>query len=368
MIQALITRGVHIPAPEAIVLENIDIERIKPGVTLYPGTVLRGPKTYIGKNATIGLGGGAFIDNAQIGERAQIMQGVYRNCTMLADVVVRNGAEIREGTLLEEGVELGHTVGLKQTIMLSHVVAGSLINFCDALMAGGTSRKNHSEIGSCMALYNFTPQGDKFASCFGDAENGVFLKQKPIFIGGQTQIVSPVKIGYGSVIAAGSKLTQNVDNDQLIVKSPTDLQTQFDAEAIYAPDRKILATQHYIYQLKILRHWYLNVRLKLYAGTEQEILMTAALGQIESGLEERQKRLQKFINKLPKSLNVHEKSGNIKQVQTHQTALNLAQKEIELSPDSPFMQHNFDDIVTQLKSHISQGLSYPEAVSRLLFS
>jgi UDP-N-acetylglucosamine/UDP-N-acetylgalactosamine diphosphorylase len=365
MIQTLIARGVHIPAPAAIVLENIGIEQIKPGVTLYPGTVLRGPKTYIGKNAVIGLGGGAFIDNAQIGERAQIMQGVYRQCTLLDDVVVRNGAEIREGTLLEEGVELGHTVGLKQTIMLSHVVAGSLINFCDALMAGGTSRKNHSEIGSCMALYNFTPQGDKFASLFGDIEKGIFLKQPPIFVGGQTQIVSPVEVGYGSVIAAGSKITRNLESKQIIAQSQANFQAEFDPEMIYAPDHKLRVTQHYIYQLKLLQYWYQNVRLKLFTGTDKEFLMLSALERIQSGIDERQKRLKKFVEKLPKSLELHQKNGNLKQIQAHQTAMELSANPIELNANDAFMQHDFEAIVTHLRTLIRQGKSYPEAMSLL---
>ena len=59
-----------------------------------------------------------------------------------------SGAQVRPGTILEEGAEMAHTVGLKQTIFFPFVVGGSLINFCDALMSGGKSRKVHSEIGS----------------------------------------------------------------------------------------------------------------------------------------------------------------------------------------------------------------------------
>lgn len=365
MIQTLIQRGIHIPAPHAVVLEDILPERIEAGSTLYPGTVLRGQQTYIGRNASIGLGGGAFIENAQIGDRAQIMQGVYRQCTLLDDVVVRNGAEIREGTLLEEGVELGHTVGLKQTIMLSHVVAGSLINFCDAMMAGGTSRKNHSEIGSCMALYNFTPQSDKFASLFGDAEHGVFLKSPPIFVGGQTQIVSPVEIGYGSVIAAGSKITHNVSENQIIAQQTNTLQKDFCPTAIYAPDRKIQTTQRYIYQLEVLKYWYTHVRLKLTTSPQKTLLYTAALERIESGLKERRKRLARFIEKLPQSLAYHQEHNQMAQVQAHLKALKMAQNKVELSPQDAFMQHDFDHIVKNLNAHMAQGLTYTEAVMKL---
>src|SRR5690606_16728375 len=140
---------------------------------------------------------------------ADLFSGYFVDATFLDGVTVRGHAEMRGGTLMEEGAECGHHVGYKMTIMMPNVVAGSLVNFCDALMAGGTSRKDHSEIGSCLALYNFTPWGDKFASMFGDVPHGVFLRERRIFVGGQTQIVSPVKVGYGALIPAGAAVRRS---------------------------------------------------------------------------------------------------------------------------------------------------------------
>ena len=302
MISELIERGVIIPAPQAIVLEDIKPSRIMSGAKLYPGTILRGPNLFIGRDAIIGEGGGALIENSQIGARSRLMQGVYRDCTILDDVIIRNGAEIREGCLLEEGVELGHTVGLKQTIFMPNVVAGSLINFCDALMCGGTSRKNHSEIGSCMALYNFTPQGDKFASIFGDVEHGVFLNCKPIFIGGQTQIVSPVHIGFGAVLAAGSKLTQSIGENRIVSSMGHECDHEYDPNIISRPIEKVRLCKYYIKQLKLLKHWYRNVRIPIFRDTEYELLMRWGQNRIESGIKERENRLSAFVEKISKYL------------------------------------------------------------------
>ncbi len=71
------------------------------------------------------------------------------------------GAHVREGCLLEEEASGAHCVGLKQTILLPFVTLGSLVNFCDCLMAGGTSREDHSEVGSSYIHFNYTPDGDK---------------------------------------------------------------------------------------------------------------------------------------------------------------------------------------------------------------
>jgi UDP-N-acetylglucosamine/UDP-N-acetylgalactosamine diphosphorylase len=87
---------------------------------------------------------------------------------------------------LEEEASGAHAVGLKQTIFLPFVTAGSLINFCDALIAGGTSRKDHSEIGSSYIHFNYTPHQDKATpSLIGDVPHGVMLDQPAIFLGGQ---------------------------------------------------------------------------------------------------------------------------------------------------------------------------------------
>ncbi len=100
----------------------------------------------------------------------------------------------------------------------SFVTLGSLVNFCDCLMAGGTSRKDHSEVGSSYIHFNFTPDGDKAtASLFGDVPRGVMLDRPPIFLGGQGGTVGPVSLGYGTVVAAGSILRHDVLKDGKLV-------------------------------------------------------------------------------------------------------------------------------------------------------
>ncbi|MCK7504346.1 MAG: hypothetical protein MZV70_09845 [Desulfobacterales bacterium] len=113
-------------------------------------------------------------------------------------------------------------VGLKQTILFPFVTLGSLINFCDCLMAGGTSRSNHSEVGSSYIHFNFTPDADKTTpSLIGDVPRGVMLNQPPIFLGGQGGMVGPLRMGYGNVVAAGSILRQDYpQNNQLIFDMP----------------------------------------------------------------------------------------------------------------------------------------------------
>lgn len=360
MINKLIQKGVVIPCPMAVVLEDIDTNRIMPGATIYPGTILRGPKTFIGRNAEIGAGGGALIENTLVGPKSKLMQGVYRDAVILNGVTVRNGAEIRGGSLIEDGVELGHTVGLKQTILFPHVVGGSLINFCDALMAGGTSRKNHSEIGSCMALYNFTPQGDKFASIFGDVNRGVFLNQDPIFVGGQTKLISPVRVGYGTVIAAGTKLNHDVGSHRLYSGGIRNIESEYDPYLIWRPDLKIESSFYYIDQLKHLKSWYENVRIPLYEKTENLPLYTAVVDNLKDCIEERRTRLNAFIGRISKSLERHRALDDTREIGCHMRILDIVTKITSPSPS-----WNFDKIVASARVSLAKGMSYPEAIAAL---
>ena len=367
VVNELIQKGVDILAPQSVyIAPEVDIDRIAPKTVIYPGTTITGETTSIGAHCKIGMGGGAHLENVQIGNGVSLMQGVYRDSTLLDGVSIRSGAELRDNCLLEEGVDIGHTVGLKQTILFPNVVLGSLINFCDALMAGGTSRRDHSEVGSCMALYNFTPQGDKFASLFGNAVDGLFLDCQPIFIGGQTQIVSPVSVGFGAVIAAGSKLSHDIAPNKLAISHKScDEMRNFDARLIFNPAKKIANTLAYIAQLRVLSLWYENIRIPLADDVERQYLYTAAQKRISNAIKERQKRLERFVDKLQQSLELHTAHGNDAQIADHQKALLLFQNGTTSDFERIASQIDFSAIRNALTEALVSGSTYPQAVQQL---
>ncbi|MEA1927554.1 MAG: UDP-N-acetylglucosamine pyrophosphorylase, partial [Candidatus Auribacterota bacterium] len=149
-VQTLISKGVRILDPESVDIgEDINPERISgERVTIYPGCRIYGNDTLIMEGATLGFEGPATIVNCQIGPGAELKGGFFRRSVFLEKASLGSGAQIREGCILEEEAGGAHSVGLKQTILLPFVTLGSLINFCDCLMSGGTSRKDHSEVGS----------------------------------------------------------------------------------------------------------------------------------------------------------------------------------------------------------------------------
>ena len=169
--EKLIEKGVRIENPDSIeVGPEVDVKRISgDGVVIYAGCKIFGEDTLVLKGSKIGYESPVTVDNCQIGPDVELKGGFFQKATFLAKAKAGLGSHVREATILEEQASIAHTVGLKHTILFPFVTLGSLINFCDCLMAGGTSRKNHSEVGSSYIHFNFTPSQDKAtASLIGD--------------------------------------------------------------------------------------------------------------------------------------------------------------------------------------------------------
>jgi len=303
-ITALIQKGVEILNPASVDLGNeVDIDRIAAqGVRIYPGCRIYGEETVIASGCRIGCEGPVTIDNCQLGPQVELKGGYFAKSVFLEKANMGSGAQVREGCILEEEANGAHCVGIKQTILFPFVTLGSLINFCDCLMSGGTSRKNHSEVGSSYIHFNFTPEGDKTtASLIGDVPRGVMLNQPAIFLGGQGGIVGPIRMGFGNVVAADSVLrTDYPDDNQLIVgKTPAEKKVPYIPRA-YPGFRRVLENNIlYLANLMALEEWYRQVRRPFFEAQEfGPLLLAGALDKLALAKKERIKRLQALAEKV----------------------------------------------------------------------
>src|SRR5690606_4799827 len=125
----------------------------------------------------------------------------------------------------------------------------------------------------CLALYNYTPWGDKFASLFGDVARGVFLRSPRIFIGGQTQVVSPVQVGYGAVLTTGCAVRRDVPAGRLYGEGALGVDAPLSAQRYGALASKLATTARFIANLRALSHWYEHVRLPLAGDDALEVAL-----------------------------------------------------------------------------------------------
>ena len=308
-IRRLIDKGVVFCNPLSIDIgDEVNIDRISgDGVKIYPGCRIYGDKTVISAGTQIGREGPATIEDCQIGPRVELKGGYFSKSVFLQQSNLGLGAQVREACILEEEAGGAHCVGLKQTILFPFVTLGSLINFCDCLMAGGTSRKNHSEVGSSYIHFNFTPDADKTtASLLGDVPRGVMLNQPPIFLGGQGGMVGPLQMGFGNVVAAGSILRKDVPADgQLIVpKAVSGRTTRFLPRAYPGLARIVRNNFLYLASLAALEQWYVHVRRTFFQEQEfGDLIYQGALEKLAMATKERCKRLEEMGSKLAASPN-----------------------------------------------------------------
>lgn len=300
----LIDKGARIPNPLTVDIDDdVDVDNISgDGVVVGPGCRIRGRRTVISAGCVLGDETPMTIQDCQLGTGVKLKGGFAQDAVFLAGANMASGAHVRGGTILEEEASGAHTVGLKQTILLPFVTLGSLINFCDVLMAGGTSRSDHSEVGSSYIHFNFTPDGDKTtASLFGDVPHGVMLNQHPIFLGGQGGTVGPVATGFGTVVGAGSILRDDIpDDDQLVLTPPPAGRQRPVTPASYAKlDRIIAHNVTYLGNLSALEAWYRQIR-RLFMSRDRlsGLVWQGALDNLTSARKERVKRLESLIGKV----------------------------------------------------------------------
>ena len=303
VLQALVDKGVRIIDPGSVEIgDDIDPHRISgDGVVVHPGCRIRGARTVISAGVELGAEGPETIEDCQIGPRVRLKGGYASGAVFLEGAGLGLGHHVREGCILEEEANGAHTVGLKQTILLPFVTLGSLINFCDVLMAGGTSRSDHSEVGSSYIHFNFTPTGDKTTpSLFGDVPRGVLLRERPIFLGGQGGTVGPVRVAYGTVVGAGSIVRDDITvENQLHLIAPPKTASR-PVTAAYPKLLPLLVKNlAYLANLDALEAWYRQARAPFFAAQPLgDLILDGALAALASGRAERISRLTRLAAKL----------------------------------------------------------------------
>ncbi|KPA13993.1 UDP-N-acetylglucosamine pyrophosphorylase [Candidatus Magnetomorum sp. HK-1] len=306
-IEALLQKGVNIPCPESVEIGNdINVDRISgENVTLHTGSKIYGEKTLILPGVTIGEEVPATVKNCFVGPNVRLKGGFFEGAVFLDHSMMGSGAHVRKGTILEEYASGAHTVGLKQTILFPFVTLGSLINFCDCLMAGGTNRKNHSEVGSSYIHFNYTPNQDKATpSLIGDVPNGVMINQSPIFLGGQGGLVGPCRIAYGTIIAAGSVYRKDILKENRLVMDGAmrHASISFNKKMYLNIQRIVENNIIYMSNLVALAHWYYHVRGLWANDPMTKALHEGLLETIQDGLNERIKQIKRLSEKMPESI------------------------------------------------------------------
>lgn len=305
----LLKKGVRMTAPFSVEIgDEVNLEKIADSSIIYGAARIYGENTLISPEVKLGFEGPVTLINCQLSTAVELKGGYFTNSVFLNKSTMGGNAQVRSGCLLEEEAGGNHCVGLKQTILFPFVQLGSLINFCDCLMAGGTSRRNHSEVGSSYIHFNYTPRQNKATpSLIGDVPRGVMLREPPIFLGGQGGIVGPVQIDYGTVIPAGVICRQDFKTEGIHWTSLTSLEKKKESAGAYGSDitRKVKHNIEYVANLSALRQWYRHVRREFFMKEPYGDLLYSGAGMVlDEAIAERVKQLRLFAQNIETSMEV----------------------------------------------------------------
>src|SRR6202000_865163 len=126
-------------------------------------------------------------------------------------------ARLRPGAVLGEGVHIGNFVEVKKAKIEKGAKANHLTYIGDARVGAGAN------VGAGTITCNY----DDFDKHFTDIGAGAF-------IGSDTALVAPVKIGDGAITGAGSVITKDVEGGALVVTRAEQKQIQGWAEKFRA--------------------------------------------------------------------------------------------------------------------------------------
>jgi len=165
---------------------------------LYPNVVLEGA-TVIGEDVVVRSG--TRITDCIIGNRVEILDHcVCRESEIEDDATLGPFAHLRPHVLVRKGAKIGNFVEAKKTELGEGSKANHLSYLGDAKIGKGVN------IGAGTITCNY--DGVRKAET---------VIEDAVFIGSDTQLVAPVTVGAGSVIAAGTTVTQNVPVDSLVI-------------------------------------------------------------------------------------------------------------------------------------------------------
>lgn len=193
--QRLLEAGVIMMDPAAVYVEEQVV--VGAGTLLLPGTILRG-RTVVGENCQIGPQ--VMLTDCVVGDGCAI------NASQCEDSTIERGCEIGPYTHIRPHCVVGEGSKLGAFVQVKNCKLGAGTKMAHLTYVGDTDVGDNCNFGCGTVTCNYDGF-QKFRSTIGD----------DVFVGCNTNLVSPVEVGDGAYIAAGTTVTQDVPADALAI-------------------------------------------------------------------------------------------------------------------------------------------------------
>ena len=192
--EELMAAGVTLIDPATTYID-LDVE-IMADTVIHPGVVIEG-RTRIGAGCEIQ--GHVRIIDSKIGDRVTINNFCVISGSRVAEgAVVGPFAHLRPDTVVGEGAKVGNFVELKKTTLGAKAKASHLAYLGDATIGANVN------VGAGTITCNYD----------GTSKHQTVIEEGA-FIGSDSQLIAPVRVGKGAYVAAGSSITEDVPEGAL---------------------------------------------------------------------------------------------------------------------------------------------------------
>lgn len=196
IVQKLMAEGVTFRNPSTVVIDST--VSIGNDTVIYPFVTLEGSTT-IGSGCVIEPG--VHLANVRVGANVHVKTGTVAEGAEIADeAMVGPYAHLRPGTKLGRHVKVGNFVETKKAV------------FGEGAKASHLSYIGDAEVGADVNI------GAGTITCNYDGVNKhKTILEDGVFIGSDSQLVAPVRVGKGAYVGAGSTITKDVPPDALAI-------------------------------------------------------------------------------------------------------------------------------------------------------
>jgi bifunctional UDP-N-acetylglucosamine pyrophosphorylase/glucosamine-1-phosphate N-acetyltransferase len=194
VIEKLMAEGVTFRNPETVVIDSM--VTIASDTVIYPFVTIEG--------------------NTRIGTGCVIEPGVHlHDVTVGNDVHVKTGT-VAEGAVIDDDATVGPYAHLRPGTRLGkHVRVGNFVETKKAVFGEGAKASHLSYIGDAEVGADANIGAGTITCNFDGVNKNKTIIEDGVFIGSDTQLVAPVRVGRGAYVGAGSTITKDVPPDAL---------------------------------------------------------------------------------------------------------------------------------------------------------
>ncbi len=187
--------GVNIPLEDGVII-GPDVE-IGTGSLILPGTILRGG-TVIGQDCEIGPN--SYLTDAAVGDNCRVISSYIESSELEEGVKLGPMSNVRPNCVIRSGAKIGDFVELKNSVIGEDTAVAHLTYIGDSDVG------KRCNFGCGVVTVNYDG-AKKYRTTIGDG----------VFVGCNTNLVAPVKMGDGSYSAAGTTVTEDVPEGALVI-------------------------------------------------------------------------------------------------------------------------------------------------------